>query len=201
MRLALIATILSLGGYTSPASAGDTLTHMSRNTVLDGDPLVIGELSPISEEEAESLAASTATALPQWQRCFQTGSEWLQWSEDGSKLDLKQPWGSPTEAQLWTARCNEGWIVAGGYAYVREAREDADKRVLFFVHDPADRTPVAIGILKAIAVGSDRVTLNEVRAIDPVSGRMLFAVTSTKGGRQYLATAPFTSRAPLVTQK
>ena len=105
------------------------------------------------------------------------------------RLELTQPWGSPPQQQLVTAYCTDCTIIAGGYSQ-RESDEEGDRKVLFFIAD-SDSSRATVILNKEFAVeSSDSYVLNEVREIDPASGRILFAATSVDGEEALLA-APF----------
>ena len=161
--------------------------ELSRDSVLKGSPLKIGDLSFVSELKANSTMKGVSLDPTLLERCLQVGSDWLRRSDDGTRLELTQPWGSPPRQQLVTAYCTDCAIIAGGYSQ-QASGEGGDRRVLFFI---ADSGPATLVLRREFAVeSSDSYTLNEIREIDPVSGRILFAATSEDGEEALLA-APF----------
>ena len=88
-----------------------------------------------------------------------------------------------------TAYCTDCGIIAGGYSQRASAEED-DRQVLLFIAG-SDSSAATYVLHKGLAVESSGLyTLNEVRAIDPASGHILFAATS-EDGEQALLVAPF----------
>ncbi len=203
-RTAALIAVVSLSGVYAPARAVDPKVstppqnlvpfELSRDSVLRGVPLKIGDLSLVSEPEAGTLARSAAADPTVWERCLQAGPDWLRWSDDGKSLDLKSPWGSPSRDQVLTAYCNDGIILIGGYQR-RAADDDSHRWTWIFTKIESWSSPAKVSFLdRPFAVGSwprqTRYALNEVRAIDPVSRRILFAGTS-EDGKEALLAAPF----------
>ena len=200
VSMATFLGILSLSGLYSHAGdvgrAGSAQFAVTKNSVLGGN-LPIGDLSVEGELEADSSAASAPGSWSELQRCIQEGPDWLRLSEDGTTLEVRFPWGSTPLDQVLTTYCDDGIILVGGY---RQTTSDDDpsrrKAWLFSMVSAIQSSPTKMTFTKAYSVGSwareTRYTLNEVRSIDPASGRILFSGTSENGERALLS-APFAS--------
>ena len=196
-NVAAFAALLSLTGAHAFSGTRDLkktagfeenpALELSRDSVLKGDRFLIGDVSPVSPVEAGALAVSASADASQWQRCLQTGPAWLRESEDGSGLDLIPPWGSPAKDRIITAQCNEGQIHIGGYTYVRGSDELV---AMLFISEPRRDGPVKIVFSKQVVANGIFLTLNEIRAIDPASRRILFSATY-EDGTQALMVAPY----------
>lgn len=193
--------LLSLGGFASPAhpSNPDELVvrpdrvpfELSRNSVVDGLLLKVGDLSVVSETEASALTSDRAIDDKQIEQCLQAGPKWLRRSADGTTLELLPPWdhnGNRATAAL----CEEGIILVGGY--VQRSADDTKSGVWLFAVGPggtgptnsffspphfADKTP-----------GHGRYMVHQVQAIDRGSMRILFRGVAENGEDAFL-TAPF----------
>ena len=163
---------------------------LSANSVQTADPLVIGDLTLVPEQEADALARSAAADPTQSEGCLQAGADWIRRSDDGTSLELKNSWGVPPLDQVLTAYCHDEIVLVGGF--LRRARNDeSGRRGWIFEVVAGDDSAAKIFFDVPFAVGSrGRYTLNEVRAIDISSRRILFAGTSERGEQAFL-TAPF----------
>lgn len=199
-NVAAVAALLSLAGAYAAAGIGDPkqtagfennpTLELSRDSVLQGDRFLIGDVKLVSPVEADALAVSASSGAPQWSRCLTNGPDWLRESEDGGGLDLVPPWGSAAKDRIITAQCNAGQIRIGGHTLLRGSDESVVKRAMLFLSVPSRDGPVKIVFTKQYAANGMRLTLNEIRAIDPASGRILFSATHEDGTRA-LAVAPY----------
>ncbi len=205
--LSFLAGALRAAETQANAIAGASLPlQLSPNSILKGLPLQIGDLSVVSESEAGTIGNGAAVDRNYLARCIQAGPDWLRWSDDGVSVELKSPWSpmamtqgmTPPKDQVVAVYCDDETILVGGY--VRRATEENAPRQawIFSVHRKADgtvsgpaRTFFARSYTANMMTGQAQYTLNELRAIDPASRRMLFAGTAQDGSAVLLA-APYT---------
>ena len=187
--LVIVCSILNAGDSTPAGQSPPGAFGLSPNSVLNGDRLIIGDVHQIPATAAEALAAVAFTDEETWRRCIQSGPTWLRESEDGTKFELQWPWGARDKHRLLTAQCEDGTITIGGYA-LTGPEDNPEKRAMLFLYDPSQDGPVTITIEKQLTVGFEKLTLTEVRAVDPVSRRIVFSATAESGTELYV-TAPY----------
>jgi len=203
-RFPLALSALVLSGI--PVTAADTVSvvvpkdhvpfELSRNSVIRGTPLKIGDLTPVTQMEADEMVRNSRSSHEQWDQCVQTGPQWVRWSADGSELELTYPWNSFPQTHVLTAYCDEGIVFLGGFCVLPPDQvppdDGGDRRIVFFKASPdGPFGPTTVSNDQTFDVGkSERYRLNEIRAIDPISRRLLIAGTSVKGESVLLA-APF----------
>jgi len=205
IQLAVGLGILGLGGIASAAPATEAKEAaapravpfvLSSNSVLNGIPLKIGDLSVVTAPDAEALMKSASPDKKQLERCGQVGSTWLRLSDDGHELEYKPPFGTQGNDKVLVAYCDDTTILLGGFR--RGTPDDAShKRATIFSYwstAEARFGPAMEVSFKTFSVGSGpeaaRYRLNEVRAFDTASHRVLFAASSMKGESAFLA-APY----------
>jgi hypothetical protein len=203
VKTAVLVTITTLAGSYSPALAGDSSVpgfyqdsvpfEHSRHPVLDGIPLKIGDLSVVTEMEADSIARSAPLDRATLERCIAAAPDFLQWSEDGATLEFKGVWHARAGAidRVLTAFCVDGNVLLGGF----EDPPGHGWHDVMFLKRATLSTPTKSSFnLHPFKVGTwpheTMYTLDEVRTIDPVSRTIVFAATSDNGDKALLA-APF----------
>ena len=213
VRTAFLVVIATLAGTHAPARAGDSsapgfyqdsvpFAH-SRNRVLDGIPLKIGDLSVVSELEADSIARSAPLDRATLARCIEAAPDFLQWSEDGTSVEFKGAWHAREGAidRVLTAFCVDGNVLIGGF----EDPPGHGWHDVIFLKPATWSTPIKESFnLHPYAVGTwpheTTYTLDEVRTIDPVSRTIVFSGTSENGDKVLLA-APFAIVTGAVAQR
>jgi hypothetical protein len=203
MKTAVFVAIATLGAVRTPARASDSNGpafiqdnvpfKLSRNSVLQGVPLKIGDLSVVSELEANSIARTAPLDRATLERCIEAAPDYLQSSEDGTSPDFRGIWHARNGAidQVLTAYCVDGNVLLGGF----QDPPGHGWHEWMFLKLATWNTPIEeTHSLHPFAVGTwpheTMYSLDEVRTIDPVSRTIVFAGTSEHGDKALLA-APF----------
>lgn len=188
---AALSTAPRAGVPPSVVESKDSLPFtISRDSVLEGVPMKIGDLVVVTEAEANAIAKHAADGRHRWGRCVEAGPTWVRWSDDGTRLELISPWDLSRGSRVATAYCAEGIVMIGGATPSPESDEGETEAILFVGGGAAgERRTLAFGKHERADNGTIY-RLTETRAIDPVSRRILFAATSEDGEEALLA-APF----------
>jgi len=161
---------------------------LSRNSVLKGVPLKIGDLAAVTELEADRITRSASSDPGSYERCVLGAPDWVRLSRDGTSVEIDPPFGKPSMV-VQTSYCENGVVMIGGSLRLAPGESDSPRRSWLFVITPG-RDPVTLGFGPRNVRGAGQHDLNEVRAIDPVSKQILFVATS-EDGKEALVAAPF----------
>lgn len=156
--------------------------EIAHKRVIGRRPLIVGDLKPASDVDADSLLRRVSNDRKTLSKCVEIGEGLLQWSENESSLELAPPLGGAAMTNVTTAYCDGGIVLLGGS---RQEMEDGEPRTWLFY---MNRTPgQEFGPVSILTRKSYAYTLTELKAIDPVSRQLLFSGTSADGQELLLA--------------
>jgi hypothetical protein len=179
---------------TIQAAERDLPFPLTRNSLMKGTYVQAGDLTIVSESEIGSAMLGTGMSHEDIQRCVDLGPDWLRWSDDGRHLESTFPSSWTLTDRVLTTYCRDGFILVGGTRDVmRDGATPTRQAWIFEMVFALQSSPTKISF-GPVPVGSSvdppRYTLNELRSIDPVTGRMLYSATSADG-EPVLLSAPF----------
>lgn len=179
--VALLGLLGFIGsGTLAQAAEGALPPDIAHKRVIGRRPLVVGDLKPASDRDADSLMRYASNDRATLAKCVETGEGVVQWSARGTSLELATSHAAKTTVA--TAYCDDNIVLLGGS---RQEDEDGEPRtwLFYWIRTPGQE----FGPVSILASKSHTYKLNELKAIDPVSRQLLFSGTSADGQDVLLA--------------
>jgi hypothetical protein len=189
---AAVGMLVVLQGSGMAYAAGESIRpfpdqtvplEIARKRVVSKRPFVVGDLKPLSDRDAESLLRHASNDTAMLEKCVETSEGALQWSQVGRSLEIAS--SSAAVTNVTTAYCDDNIVLLGGSR--QEMEEGVSATWIFYW----SRMPgQEFGPMSLLTRKASAYTLNELKAIDPVSRQLLFSGTAADG-RELLLAARF----------
>jgi hypothetical protein len=198
--MAMILGLVGLGGvsaFAQDSASPESVEHdlpfqLTGDSVYkEGARVRVGDLR--LEEKNATEAVPALDDRSELQKCIQAAPDSLRWSEDGTTIEL-MVFTSARDTVL-TAYCTDRIVLIGGYSQMTPDDSPAGRQFWLFTETPGRQEGrTKSSVTKPLGVGQmprqTHYRLNELRLIDPKSGRMVFSGTS-EDGEWALLSAPF----------